>query len=132
MKYWYFDIARRYGLFLIGLFIASMGVALSTKAGLGTSPIASLPYTVSLILGALSFGGWLNVLSAIQIAIQVALLPAAWLLSLSGNVNAVWWCFPIAEGVSVVASVFFLRSAFRKMERDLRDPSPTGEALGAG
>ena len=74
MKHWYFDIARRYALFIVGLFIASMGVALSTKAGLGTSPVASLPYTVSLICGALSFGGWLNVLSVIQIAIQVLLL----------------------------------------------------------
>ena len=56
---------KQYLLFLIGLFIASMGVAFSTKAGLGTSPVASVPY---------SFGGWLNVLSVIQIAVQVALL----------------------------------------------------------
>ena len=29
----------RYLLFLIGLFVASLGVAFSTKAGLGTSPV---------------------------------------------------------------------------------------------
>ena len=34
------NIIGRYTLFLIGLFIASMGVAFSTKAGLGTSPVA--------------------------------------------------------------------------------------------
>lgn len=68
------DIIFRYALFLTGLFIASMGVAFSTKAGLGTSPVASLPYSVSLVFGALSFGGWLNVLSVIQISVQVALL----------------------------------------------------------
>ena len=51
-----------------------MGVALSTKAGLGTSPVASLPYTVSLMSGVLTFGGWLNALSVTQIAIQVILL----------------------------------------------------------
>lgn len=68
------NIVFRYALFLIGLFIASMGVAFSTKAGLGTSPVASLPYSVSLIFTALSFGGWLNVLSVIQISVQVALL----------------------------------------------------------
>lgn len=51
----------QYALFLIGLFIASMGVAFSTKAGLGTSPVASLPYSVSLISTLFSFGGWLNV-----------------------------------------------------------------------
>lgn len=73
MRNWYLDIARRYALFIIGLFVASMGVALSTKAGLGTSPVASLPYTVSLLCGALSFGGWLNVLSVVQITTQVIL-----------------------------------------------------------
>ena len=65
---------KQYMLFLIGLFIASMGVAFSTKAGLGTSPVASVPYSVSLVSDLFSFGGWLNVLSVIQIAVQVALL----------------------------------------------------------
>lgn len=68
------ELAGRYGLFLVGLFVASMGVAFSTKAGLGTSPVASVPYSVSLVSGALSFGGWLNLLSVIQIAVQVAVL----------------------------------------------------------
>jgi len=68
------NIVGRYALFLIGLFIASLGVAFSTKAGLGTSPVASVPYSVSLVSSLLSFGGWLNLLSVIQIAIQVILL----------------------------------------------------------
>ena len=67
-------IIQQYTLFLIRLFIASLGVACSTKAGLGTSPVASLPYSVSLVNGLFSFGGWLNVLSVIQISIQVMLL----------------------------------------------------------
>ena len=74
MRLYYLDIIRRYSLFLIGLLIAAMGVALSTKAGLGTSPVAALPYTVSLMSGVLTFGGWLNALSVTQIAIQVILL----------------------------------------------------------
>lgn len=74
MRLYYLDIIKRYSLFLLGLFIAAMGVALSTKAGLGTSPVASLPYTVSLMSGVLTFGGWLNALSVTQIAIQVILL----------------------------------------------------------
>lgn len=68
------NIIGRYMLFLKGLFIASMGVAFSTKAGLGTSPVASVPYSVSLVCTLLSFGGWLNLLSVIQIAVQVLLL----------------------------------------------------------
>ena len=68
------NIFYRYTLFIIGLFIASMGVAFSTKAGLGTSPVASLPYSVSLVSSLLTFGGWLNLLSVIQITVQVVLL----------------------------------------------------------
>ena len=67
-------IVLRYLLFIIGLFIASMGVAFSTKAGLGTSPVASVPYSISLVSSLFTFGGWLNLLSVIQIVIQVLLL----------------------------------------------------------
>lgn len=38
----------------------------------------------------------------------VVLLPAAYLLSLSGNLNYVWWAFPIAELMSLCMTVFFL------------------------
>ncbi len=65
---------RNYALFLIGLFIASMGVALSTKAGLGTSPVAAVPYSISLINHTLTFGWWLNLLSVLQILVQIILL----------------------------------------------------------
>lgn len=68
------NIIGRYALFLIGLFIASMGVAFSTKAGLGTSPVASVPYSVSLVWPVFTLGGWLNMLSVLQITVQVALL----------------------------------------------------------
>ena len=67
-------IIKGYGLFIVGLFIASMGVAFSTKAGLGTSPVASVPYSISLVSSLLSFGGWLNLLSVIHIITQVAVL----------------------------------------------------------
>ncbi len=76
MKKVYFlkQIVRNYVLFLIGLFIASMGVALSAKAGLGTSPVASVPYSISLLNHTLTFGWWLNLWSVIQILVQIALL----------------------------------------------------------
>lgn len=38
----------------------------------------------------------------------VVLLPAAWLLSRLGEVNYVWWAFPIAELASLTISTFFL------------------------
>lgn len=65
---------KNYALFLVGLFIASMGVALSTKAGLGTSPVAAVPYSVSIINHALTFGWWLNIWSLLQVSVQVLLL----------------------------------------------------------
>lgn len=68
------NIIGRYILFLTGLFIASMGVAFSTKAGLGTSPVASVPYSVSLVFPIFTLGGWLNILSVLQITVQVVLL----------------------------------------------------------
>jgi Na+-driven multidrug efflux pump len=45
---------------------------------------------------------------------MVALLPAAYLLSLSGNVNLVWWAFPIAEVVSLAATTFFFTRIYRQ------------------
>ena len=44
---------------------------------------------------------------------MVALLPAAYLLSLSGNLNMVWWAFPIAEVVSFITCCFFMRKIVR-------------------
>ena len=45
----------------------------------------------------------------VSIARQLCvLLPVAWLFSLSGNVNLIWWAFPIAELVSLSLSTYFL------------------------
>ena len=43
-----------------------------------------------------------------------ALLPAAYLLSLSGNVNLVWWAFPIAELVSLITTIFLFIRIYRQ------------------
>ena len=47
----------------------------------------------------------------------LALVPVAYLLSLTGNVHLVWWAFPIAEVVSVtVTLIFFARVYKRKIK----------------
>ena len=47
----------------------------------------------------------------------VVLLPAAYLLALSGNVDAVWWSFPIAEILSsTMCILFFLRIYKQKIK----------------
>ena len=49
----------------------------------------------------------------------VALIPAAWLLSLTGDVTAIWWAFPIAEGMSLLLSTIFFRRIHRTMIKTL-------------
>ncbi|MBQ2927670.1 MAG: MATE family efflux transporter [Oscillospiraceae bacterium] len=47
------------------------------------------------------------------------LLPAAYLLSLSGNVNLVWLAYPIAEVVSGAATAFFFCRIYRQKIKPL-------------
>lgn len=42
----------------------------------------------------------------------VVLIPIAWLLSLTGVLDNVWWAFPIAELASVVLSTFFFKKLY--------------------
>ena len=47
------------------------------------------------------------------------LLPVAWLLSKTGNVDAVWWSFPIAELFSVALCLLLYRRVDRNMLQKL-------------
>ncbi len=44
----------------------------------------------------------------------VVLLPVAYLLSLTGSLDAVWWSFPIAEFVAFILSAFFMKYVLNK------------------
>ena len=50
---------------------------------------------------------------------MLALLPAAYLLSLTGSVDAVWWSFPIAELVSVTFSLIFFARIYKQKLKHL-------------
>lgn len=63
----------RYLIYLLSLFIISLGASLSIKANLGTSPLICLPYVSSLITK-FSVGEVMFVFTVIFILIQVALL----------------------------------------------------------
>ena len=52
------------------------------------------------------------------------LVPAAWLLSLSGNVNLIWWSFPIAEAASLVMCSLFLAHCYRTIVHPMMDQAP--------
>ena len=64
---------RRYLFFLAGLFINSFGVSFITKAALGTSPISSVPYTLSLGF-APTLGMFTLYMSIVLILVQMILL----------------------------------------------------------
>lgn len=51
----------------------------------------------------------------------LVLLPAAWLLGRLGNVNYVWFAFPIAEVVSLILSTTFMVRTYKKVIRPLHD-----------
>ena len=64
---------KRYLFFLAGLFINSFGVSFITKAALGTSPISSVPYTLSLGFSP-TLGMFTLYMSIVLIPIQMILL----------------------------------------------------------
>ncbi len=51
----------------------------------------------------------------------LVLLPVAWLLSLTGDVHAVWWAFPIAEVVSMAVTLLLFARIYKQKVRPLYD-----------
>lgn len=76
---------KRYLIFFVGLFINSFGVSFVTKACMGTSPISSIPYTLSLIFQA-SLGTYTLYMSLILVVLQMIILgkkfPKSYLLQI--------------------------------------------------
>ena len=64
----------RYLMFLVGLLFNAFGVAFITKADLGTTPIAALPYTLSLLMPKLTLGNFTILISMLLIASQILIL----------------------------------------------------------
>ena len=51
----------------------------------------------------------------------VVLLPAAYILSRFGNVNYVWWAFPIAEIVALIITAGFLIKTYKENIKPIQD-----------
>ena len=64
---------KRYLLFLVGLFVNALGVSLVTKANLGTSPISSIPYVLSLNFP-FTLGNFTIFFSIFLIVLQILIL----------------------------------------------------------
>ena len=52
---------------------------------------------------------------------MVTLLPVAYLLSLTGNVNNVWWAYPIAEFVCLILSLIFYIYIYKRKIKTIPD-----------
>jgi len=63
---------RRIALMLIGLVVMAYGTALSAHAGLGATPISTLPFVLSEGLP-FSFGAWVFIFNSVLLLAQIAL-----------------------------------------------------------
>jgi uncharacterized membrane protein YczE len=67
------EAVKRYLFFIIGLSFSSFGIALVTKCGLGTSPISSLPYVLSIIFP-FSLGQFTFIINVFMVGGQIIIL----------------------------------------------------------
>ncbi len=76
-------------------------------------PLAALGIIVSNMFQAMGHGTYSMIISLMRQL--VILIPSAWLLAkLTGQVGYVWWAFPIAELISLGASILFFTILYRK------------------
>ncbi|MBO4319565.1 MAG: MATE family efflux transporter [Treponema sp.] len=75
-------------------------------------PVAAVCITLISVFQALGKGLMSMIVSFVRQII--VLLPAAYLLSLTGNVNNIWWAFIIAESASLIASAIGMRLVYNK------------------
>ena len=80
-------------------------------------PVAAIGIALSASFQAMGNGIYATVTSLCRQL--VVLLPAAWLLSLSGDVHLVWWAFPIAEVASLTITLIFFTRIYRQKIRPL-------------
>ena len=61
-------------LLLVGIYIVGLGVALSIRSDLGTSPISSMPYVLNLMMPNLSVGTFVIIINSLMVMTQVVIL----------------------------------------------------------
>lgn len=106
---------------LMGIFSTSADAASGEFVALGISAlrIISLMFplaAVGIALGGAAFPAMGNGLYSTITSLcrqLIVLLPVAFLLSLTGDIHAVWWSFPIAEIVSLVVTLVLYGKVYR-------------------
>ena len=106
---------------LLGLFNPSDAFLEIGRAALRTIswsfPVAAICISLGASFQALGNGMYSTITSICRQ--MVVLLPAAYLLSLTGNVNLVWLAYPIAEVISGAATAFFFTKIYREKIKPL-------------
>ena len=116
---------------LLGFFEASDEMLRIGVPALRIICISFLPAAFGIVCGT-AFQALGNAVYSMFVSIArqlVVLLPAAFLLSLSGEVTYVWWAFPIAEVMSLAMTVIFLIRVNSKVIRHIGEE--TEERAGA-
>ena len=102
---------------LLGFFDASEEML---SIGIPALEIISLSFPIAALCIVLvsSFQAFSKSKYALMVSIGrqlVVLVPVAWLLSKTGQVENVWWAFPIAELASLLLSIYFYKRINRKI-----------------
>lgn len=74
----------RLAMFAVGIFLMTLGIALSCKADLGTSPISSVPWVLSMFTS-WSIGGITIAMNLVMILLQPLILRAVYLREIAGQ-----------------------------------------------
>lgn len=80
-------------------------------------PVAAVCIILGSTFQALGTGIYSTIVSLVRQLVM--LLPAAWLLSKTGDVNLVWWAWPIAETSGLTMTVFFFLRNYRQRVKPL-------------
>lgn len=67
------NLARRLGMYFAGLFIMTVGIAISVKSNLGVSPVSSIPYTMTCVWG-IEMGKATILFHSMLVVLQILLL----------------------------------------------------------
>ena len=106
---------------ILGIFNASEEML---RIGIPAMRIIAIHFPVAgvcIVLGS-TFQAFSRSINSLIVSVMrqlVVLLPAAWLLAQTGNVNNVWWAFPIAEVMSAIVTAILFRRLYKRVIQPL-------------
>lgn len=71
------ELIQRYAIFVLGMTLTALGISVTTSSMLGTSPISSIPYSLSMAFPALTLGNWTIIFNTLLAIAQIFILRKA-------------------------------------------------------